>query len=655
MKSLNLSVCNIGLYDKFYYLPYIYARLRTFIEVDFDKPLDITWQRPIFCNYDINNDSPAEIFNEIEIEQLNLFLISNYVWNYRENLKIIEYVKKINPKCFILIGGPEVEYLRHDVFDTLPGADAICYTEIETVVPEFLYNYQNNLNTDIDGIILKNNPTKTRIPVPRLECSKLKGRPYLHMFDELQTYAKHTSDQQVLSVIFETNRGCPYSCAFCDWGSATNSKIKKFDKKYVLDEIDAVCKLGVTFVMIADANYGMFEDDLIYIKKFIEHKQTADLNLSVVFQSAKNKKDIATQATLELFKAGMTKSQQLGLQHTDPAVLKIMNRDNIKTVASIKEVSDFLKHGIPVIPSLIVGCPGDTIEKWKKAITDMMQMGFHEDIKFHDYQLLPNAPAMNPEYMEKYQISYIEKIYPDFENQTGIRDITPAKYVSSSFSFDEKDYVEMLFYVFFYQAVHLLGPFRWPAIYGYHSLGISYKDFYDRVVEFTTLKKPVDDMKKTLYDYVLNGKKNKLIEYNHLNIRLDNFLYLYIIDNMDSVLDELKANFHETFGDLIDDLIKFSRFMSVNHIEFHPVISLNYDFKNYFLDAIYTMPYQRSAAVLESKPVTYYNNGYIGTMFSEHVSINKINTSKAEFIKFLESHGPHFRNKMFYFNNIFEN
>ncbi len=29
-------------------------------------------------------------------------------------------------------------------------------------------------------------------------------------------------------VTIETNRGCPYGCTFCDWGSATASRIRQF-------------------------------------------------------------------------------------------------------------------------------------------------------------------------------------------------------------------------------------------------------------------------------------------------------------------------------------------------------------------------------------------------------------------------------------------
>ena len=32
----------------------------------------------------------------------------------------------------------------------------------------------------------------------------------------------------VFNITLETNRGCPFQCTFCDWGSLTYAKIRKF-------------------------------------------------------------------------------------------------------------------------------------------------------------------------------------------------------------------------------------------------------------------------------------------------------------------------------------------------------------------------------------------------------------------------------------------
>ena len=42
---------------------------------------------------------------------------------------------------------------------------------------------------------------------------------------------------EVSAAIIESNRGCPFGCTFCDWGSATQQKVRKFDVQRVRDEI----------------------------------------------------------------------------------------------------------------------------------------------------------------------------------------------------------------------------------------------------------------------------------------------------------------------------------------------------------------------------------------------------------------------------------
>ena len=45
-------------------------------------------------------------------------------------------------------------------------------------------------------------------------------------------------DGRVEAAIIESNRGCPFGCTFCDWGSATNQKVRKYDMDRAKAEID---------------------------------------------------------------------------------------------------------------------------------------------------------------------------------------------------------------------------------------------------------------------------------------------------------------------------------------------------------------------------------------------------------------------------------
>ena len=55
---------------------------------------------------------------------------------------------------------------------------------------------------------------------------------------------------------WETNRGCPFSCTFCDWGSATASKVYQFGMDGLHDEIGWMSRQRIGFVFCCDANFG---------------------------------------------------------------------------------------------------------------------------------------------------------------------------------------------------------------------------------------------------------------------------------------------------------------------------------------------------------------------------------------------------------------
>ena len=58
--------------------------------------------------------------------------------------------------------------------------------------------------------------------------------------------------------LWETNRGCPYSCTFCDWGSATMTKVRKFSLERAKAEAKWFSDKKIKAVYNCDANFGIF-------------------------------------------------------------------------------------------------------------------------------------------------------------------------------------------------------------------------------------------------------------------------------------------------------------------------------------------------------------------------------------------------------------
>ena len=94
--------------------------------------------------------------------------------------------------------------------------------------------------------------------------------PYLTgIFDEL---IKENPEEKWLAS-WETNRGCPFSCTYCDWGSATNSKVSRMHLDRVYAELDWFSKNKVEFIFCCDANFGMLPRDYDIALKAAENKK----------------------------------------------------------------------------------------------------------------------------------------------------------------------------------------------------------------------------------------------------------------------------------------------------------------------------------------------------------------------------------------------
>ncbi len=65
--------------------------------------------------------------------------------------------------------------------------------------------------------------------------------------------------------VIETNRGCPFSCTYCNWGSATVSKVNRFGLDRVFEELEYIARRvrDNDNLTVADANFGILKRDLM--------------------------------------------------------------------------------------------------------------------------------------------------------------------------------------------------------------------------------------------------------------------------------------------------------------------------------------------------------------------------------------------------------
>lgn len=630
---MKILVSNPCLHPKSIYLPYLWARLKTYVELEYEKHLNVEWLEPLFY-HDVS----------LPDQDFDILALSCYVWNYEKQYELAKKAKERNPNVFVIAGGPQVPINDNSIFDNTV-IDAICYTEGERIFAEFLDAFINNGNIDIPGIILKNNNKKPRTAIPKLDLNALQS-PWLHCANDFARYSKDIHSQgKRMNVMFETNRGCPYKCTFCDWGMATNSKIKRFNHNILLAEIEQIMKWNPDFIFVADANYGIFKEDLEYMQKFAALKQDFKTNTHLAFCAAKNNKVVVNEAYKVLHDAKMIPgAMQIGFQHTDEEILKIMDRDNIKTSKSLEEMEESYKYGIPLVGVLILGNPGDTISKWKTAMCDLIRMQFHEDMRIHDFMLLPNAPAADPEYMTKYKLDYIEKYYNE---STYNRTFYKTKFLCESFSYTKDDYIEMQMYSFFIQACHVYSVFKFLSIFAYYTKQVEYEDFYEHVYNLPAVRKILNPIYTKLKEFVYGNVQNKFMEYNSILMNAENFIYLSMLDNIEDIYNQ----FNIDLGEYTTQIIEFQKFILLTYDNNKTELVLDYDFKDYFVK-IFDLPPNTKTKIIPKKRLTKYIVDKKVGMYKD-IDVSNVHDAQSLYERVLKK-APNFRHKSTYYMSVLE-
>jgi putative methyltransferase len=472
-------------------LPYVSSVLRSWCDHNSATPEAFEWLEPIWLRDTAEGDlddycgAPPAVLG-----------LSCYTWNWELQCKVARWAKRRNPDCLVVAGGPDPDYKDPAFFRTHSYIDMIVVKDGEIPFTQILETCLGGGRDfrHIPGLYLPS-------PGPSLP---LLGQPAAsHLYTgpgqmtqvfEHSPYLEHTGmyerlmaaqGGQWITATLETNRGCPYSCSFCDWGSSTMSKIRKFDMARVEAEIEWLGRIGVKFVFLADANFGILPRDVEIADRLVETRAKYNHPRGLYYCSAKNNPDRTVEIARRTYDAHLTLGHVLAVQHTDSEVLAATDRTNIPAAKYREVVAKLAALGIPSEVQLILGIPGDTVEKWRNCLAELMDWGIHDNFQVSPYALLPNAPAAEPDFMAKWQIETVERGLVPYG---GIREKNGQSYTSSKIvvgwrGYGKEDWVEASTYTAFIRAYHNRALTRLPAIYLRFVHGVPYREYYDAVVD----------------------------------------------------------------------------------------------------------------------------------------------------------------------------
>lgn len=289
-------------------------------------------------------------------------------WNYRSFGELAETFKQLNPHGWVVFGGTHVSGQSERVFRMYPAVDVVVNGEGEFVFREILHAYLDggdagDLDTlsHIDGISYRKRDGTAHTTRERERIQDLEQIPSPVLTGAIPLTDTDGAFRYRVGLM-ETNRGCPYKCAFCYWGGAIGQKVRTFSRGRLRAEIETFARLKVHSIFLCDANFGMLRSDVDFIDDVIAVRAEYGFPKALVASWAKNKSLTFYEIVKKMKRAGLHSSFVLSLQTLDDDVLATMNRKNMKVNDWEDLVSWLATEDMDVKAELIWGAPGETPE-----------------------------------------------------------------------------------------------------------------------------------------------------------------------------------------------------------------------------------------------------------------------------------------------------
>lgn len=387
---------------------------------------------PVIKEFTINQLT-TDILRDIIFEQPNVILFSVYIWNIEFTLKVIQEIKKILPKVFIGVGGPEVSYRAEEILQDNKFIDCVISGEGEISTCELLIDLNKNFDLEknefnsfdfnIDGIYFRNKNFTPRNPIQNLD-ELFFAYPQLKILENDKT--ENSIQEENLDVnnrifYYESSRGCPFRCSYCL--SSIDKSVRNRSLEKVFEDLQIFLDAKVKLVKFVDRTFNLSEDRTIAIWNFIKdnHNGITMFHFEIAAQQLSEK----MLQTIKDFPKGIMQFE-IGIQSTNEKTLDAIGRPaNLpKLIEKIKQIPKTIHSHL----DLIAGLPHESILEFKNSFDfviklkpDMLQLGFLKILsgtqmetfaKENDYQFSATPPyeVLSTPYISYFDLQFLKDV-----------------------------------------------------------------------------------------------------------------------------------------------------------------------------------------------------------------------------------------------------
>jgi radical SAM superfamily enzyme YgiQ (UPF0313 family) len=309
---------------------------------------------------------------------------SFYTWNTAEFLALAADLKRLLPELLIVAGGPHVQQAR-DYLGVDP-IDVIFLGEAEISFQQFLDCPDPANWAEIDGLAFLGEAGIITTGA-RERCRELERFP--SPLDVLELTDADGSPRYD-SISYETSRGCPFKCAFCEWGTgAIGSKMYQWPMQRIRDDWEIIVAAGIKNIWLADSNFGALKLDRQKAELIVDLKRRTGLPLSFATSWSKKHTRQVQEIALMLHRNQLLPHYQLALQTLTPEALRLSNRDNMSSNEYEPIAKSMAEQGVPIAAELIWGLPGDNLTDFERNLDRLLAT--FPNINIFGYTLLPGT------------------------------------------------------------------------------------------------------------------------------------------------------------------------------------------------------------------------------------------------------------------------
>lgn len=615
IKSIPMKIGLVQINNSFSgqsYLPYSVGLIQAYISRYHTEPQTLKFIPPIFSRMRVND----------AVERLadaSVVFFSTYVWNARISSEIARRLREEYPQIGIIFGGPQVPDRAEGFLRAHPFIDLVVHGEGERVALDIVQAWQDGKWHDIAGtsFLTPEGRFRTNPKGERIKDINTIPSPFLTgAFDEVM---KANPDQKWIA-LWETNRGCPFSCTFCDWGSSTQSRVFQFEMDRLQQEVEWFANNRIDFVFCCDANFGILPRDVEIAQYVADVKKSKGYPSALSVQNTKNATERAYLVQKILSDSGLNKGVTLSMQSVDKTTLKNIKRENI-SLDSYKELQRrFTRDQVETYTDLILGLPGETYESFKSGIATVIESGQHNRIQFNNCSILPNAEMGDPEYQAKHGIVTIESDIINIHGSLADADseiLEKQQLVVATATTPREDWVKTRAYCWMTALLHFDKVFQIPIIIAHELAGIPYGEILDAFCEGDLSDYPTLNYIRLFFHDKARDIQSGGAEYCHSEEYLNIFwpadelvLIKLIADNKVkefytealSILQGVLGGEFASLHDVLSDAVELNRSLLKLPFQSEDInLTLRFNIWEYYRGAI-----RGEAAPLIDKQVTYH-------------------------------------------------